>query len=674
MTHSLSARLVAIPMIVAFCPALVLSGCGRSDSSSSGSGTAAQTYALSGTVSGLSGSGLALNVNGAPVMVSRGASSVALASGLASGSAYRVSVGTQPTGQTCSIAGGTGTIASANVANVVVTCADQAYALGGTISGLNGSGLVLANGSDTLTVAAGATHFTLPTTVAYTSSYGVTVQTQPAGLACAVARGSGGMPASAVTNVMVTCTDQPFTVAGTISGLGAHTGLTLTQGADTLSVPASATTFVLQTPVAFGSPYAVKVQASPAGLTCSAANAGGTVGAANVTTISITCSDRSYAVGGTIAGLTSAGLVLANGTDTLSVPVNAGGFTMNAPVAFTGSYSITVQSNPAGLTCSVANGSGTLPAGAVSTVAVTCSVSTYTIGGSVSGLGRSGLVLLDNGTDATAIAAHAASFTMNTGMAYGAPYLVSVRTQPYGIDLACSPASASGTVSAEVTTVAVGCATVTPVQSVIAGYFQNPEGVAVDAAGNVYVADTYNNAVKKIPYSNGSYGVPVTLGSGFSYPTAVAVDAAGNVYVADPGNNAVTEIPYSNGSYGTPVTIGSGFSYPSGVAVDAAGNVFVADTGNSAIKEIPYSNGSYGTPITIGSGFSYPSGVAVDVAGNVFVADTFNNAVTEIPYSNGSYDTPVPLGSGFNLPKGVAVDTNGRLYATDGANVWLFTP
>ncbi len=198
--------------------------------------------------------------------------------------------------------------------------------------------------------------------------------------------------------------------------------------------------------------------------------------------------------------------------------------------------------------------------------------------------------------------------------------------------------------------------------------FRSPYGVAVDGAGNVYVADNYNSAIKKIPYSGGVYGTPMTLGSGFNLPDGVAVDGAGNVYVADTLDNAVKEIPYSGGSYGTPVPLGSGFNQPRGVAVDGAGNVYVGDLETNAVEEIPYNGGSYGTPVPLGSGFNHPYGVAVDGAGNVYVAETGNNTVEEIPYSGGSYGTPVPLGSGFNQPVGVAVDGAGNVYVADYGN------
>jgi sugar lactone lactonase YvrE len=213
--------------------------------------------------------------------------------------------------------------------------------------------------------------------------------------------------------------------------------------------------------------------------------------------------------------------------------------------------------------------------------------------------------------------------------------------------------------------------------------FSLPCGVAVDAAGDVFVADTLHNAVKEILAVNGS--IPAnptinTLGSGFNQPFGVVVDAAGDVFVADYLNNEVKEILAVNGSI--PATnptinvLGSGFYNPQGVAVDAAGDVFVADTLNNAVKEIVAVNGSIPAtnPIInlLGSGFSFPSGVAVDAAGDVFVADLGNSAVKEIMAVNGSIPATDPtinlLSSGFGYPDGVAVDAAGDVFVSDSGN------
>jgi uncharacterized repeat protein (TIGR03803 family) len=462
---------------------LALSGCSGGASSSNDSNPSAQTYSLSGTVSGLNSSGLMLTVDvqrrilgadlflnpserksfGRAVMANATAVSVAarettqgLSSELPSGTRYSVAVQRQPAGQTCTVAGGTGTIQSANAANVVVTCSNQAYSLAGTISGLNGSGLVLTDGTDTLVVSPGATGFAMPTPIAYSSSYVVTVQTQPAGLACAVRNGAGAMPAADVTNIAVTCTDQPFDLGGTISGLGNNAGLTLSNGSDTLAVAADSSSFTMPTPVAFSSAYSIAVRAAPAGLTCTASSASGTMPASNVASVVITCSDQSYTLGGAISGLTSSGMVLVNGSDTLAVNSGASSFTMPTAVAYTSAYAVTVQTQPTGLSCSVSNSSGTMGSAAVSDIAVTCSANTYTVGGTITGLTAGGLVLLDNGGDATTLSANATQFTMNTGVAYGSAYAVTVQTPPAG--LVCSVSNGTGTMgAADVTNVSIAC-------------------------------------------------------------------------------------------------------------------------------------------------------------------------------------------------------------------------
>ena len=154
--------------------------------------------------------------------------------------------------------------------------------------------------------------------------------------------------------------------------------------------------------------------------------------------------------------------------------------------------------------------------------------------------------------------------------------------------------------------------------STLASGLNQPSGVVVDAAGNVIVTDTGNNAVKKISLPDGTVS---TLASGFDYPVGVAVDAAGNVIVADAGSGTVKKISLPGGAVSTL----AGFSAPFGVAVDAAGNVFVADRNHYAVKKISLPDGAVSTLAS--SGFNVPQGVAIDAAGNAIVADTGNNVV-----------------------------------------------
>jgi hypothetical protein len=291
--------------LVALVLLIVVTSC-RSSSSTS------QTYALSASVSGLTGSGLVVTTNGADVAVASGTRTQLLAGSLADGANYSVTIKSQPAGQTCSIAGGTGVIHAANAANVVVTCSNQAYRLGGSVTGLTTSGLVLANGSDIVSVSSEDTAFQFPAAVAYSSSYAVTVATQPAGQACAVSTGSGTMPAATVDTVAVSCTDEPFTLSGTVSN---SPGVTLANGSDTLLVPSASgiSPFTMAHAVPYGSTYDLTVGNVAAGHTCTVTNGAGTMGAANVTGLAVTCATKAYTIGGSLSGVVSGdSLVLVN--------------------------------------------------------------------------------------------------------------------------------------------------------------------------------------------------------------------------------------------------------------------------------------------------------------------------------------------------------------------------
>lgn len=352
--------------------ALVLGGCGGGGGGSSPTAPP-PAFTVGGSISGLNGTGLVL-ANGADRLnVALGATGFTMPTALAGGSAYAVSVAAQPAGLSCTVASGTGSINAANVSNVVVTCADNAYTLGGPVSGLTSTGLVLTDGTDTLPVLAGATSFTFPTSVAYASSYRVSVQTQPTGETCAVSNASGTMPPNNVTNISVFCSIQAatYTLGGTISGLTV-TGLVLTNGADALPVLTGAASFTMPTALAAGSAYSVAVGTQPTGLTCTVSGGSGTMPAANVSSVSVSCATASYTLGGTISGLAVGGLVLANGADTLVVAANATSFSMPAAVAYGNGYAVTVGAQPFGMNCTVFNGSGTMPGNNVTAVQVGC--------------------------------------------------------------------------------------------------------------------------------------------------------------------------------------------------------------------------------------------------------------------------------------------------------------
>jgi len=256
--------------------------------------------------------------------------------------------------------------------------------------------------------------------------------------------------------VAVTCSEKAYAISGTVQGLNGS-GLVLANGADSVSVSSGSSTFTLSTPVAYGGSYAITVATQPQGVSCSIQNGTGTMGAAAVINVAVTCSDQSYALGGTVSGLTVAGLVLANGHDTVQVLAHAYTFMLPAAVPFSSHYSVTVATQPTGLTCVVSNGSGPMPASNVTNVAVTCATTTYTLGGVVIAgtLTASGLVLA-NGTDKLAVAANASVFSMPTGVAGGASFSVTVAAQPAG--LLCTVTDGMGTMpSAAFNSVQVTC-------------------------------------------------------------------------------------------------------------------------------------------------------------------------------------------------------------------------
>lgn len=186
--------------------------------------------------------------------------------------------------------------------------------------------------------------------------------------------------------------------------------------------------------------------------------------------------------------------------------------------------------------------------------------------------------------------------------------------------------------------------------------FNYPAGIAVDSSGNIYVADTGNNAIKRMDANGDNITI---LGSGFSYPEGVAVDGSGNIYVADSGNDEIKRMD-ANGDNITP--LGTGFYNPTDVAVDSSGNIYIADNGNDAIKRMDASGNNI---TTLGSGFSEPSGVAVDSSGNIYVADSDNNAIKRMDASGNNITA---LGSGFGDPRGVTVDGSGNIYVADSNN------
>jgi uncharacterized repeat protein (TIGR03803 family) len=153
----------------------------------------------------------------------------------------------------------------------------------------------------------------------------------------------------------------------------------LVDGSDKLNVPANSTSFTMPARVAYASSYALTVQTQPTNLTCSVSHGTGTMGAGPVTNIGVACAATTYTIGGTISGLSAGGLVLGNGTDSLSVAANASTFTMPIALADGASFSVAVASTPAAIACSLQNGSGVVSGSNVTNISISCSAGTESV-------------------------------------------------------------------------------------------------------------------------------------------------------------------------------------------------------------------------------------------------------------------------------------------------------
>jgi N-acetylneuraminic acid mutarotase len=569
-------------------------------------------YQISGTLTGLlAGRSIVLQDNGGSSTVVAANGAFMFAAPVASGSGYAVTIFTQPVGQTCSVAMGSGTVAGADVGSVAVNCSDNTYDIQVSASGLLRTGLTLQdNGADNLSVGANGT-YDFSTPLPSGAAYAVTVLTQPPGESCSVSNGTGPVVGATVTGIGVACTPTSYSVSGSVSGLLHGNSVVLEDnGVNATSVagPVSGNVgFTFSTQLASGSGYAVTVSTQPPGQNCSVTNGSGPVVSSNVTGVTVNCGDYSYNVQATVTGLLSGNSIVLqdNGGDNLSFSTDASAY-FATPIASGSAYHVTILSSPAGENCTVSSGSGTIASSNV-LATINCTPIDYSIGGSVSGLitGRT-ITLEDNGGNATPVSgpvSGSVGFTFSTGVASGSNYTVSISAQPVG--QSCSLTNSSGIVAAaNVTNVGVSCADI-----------DYNIGVSVSGlSGNGLVLEDNGGDNLSVAPSGGS-----TVTSTFA--TAVASGSAYDVTVLTQPTGQICSVtaPHSGTVTGANVTVAltCANTYTIGGTLSGltTGSVVLADNGGNALTLS--SNGTFAFTTPLAQGTTYAVTVSTQPSGQV---------------------------------------------------------
>ena len=631
--------------------------------------TSSVSYTVSGRVSGLSGGSVTLLLNGVNALSIVDDGAFTFPESISS--TYAVTVRTQPTGQICTVSDGVGSGVTTSVSSVRIVCSAVTQTISGIVTGLAGEQLTLDNnGADPVAITADG-GFTFTTPVAYGGSYAVTVATQPVGEVCTVANGSGTGVTADISTVRIVCSSLRYTIGGSVAGLAGGAQVTLDDnGANPVSVTANGS-FVFRTPVAYGGSYAVTVGTQPTGQVCTVSNATGAGVTASVSTVNIVCSTSTYIIGGSVTGLAGSTQVTLddNGADPVTVMAN-GAFTFATPVAYAGSYAVTVGTQPTGQICTVSNGTGTGVTASVATVSIVCSTVTFTIGGTVTGLaGGAQVTLRDNGADPVTVTANGA-FTFPTPVAYGGSYTATVGTQPNG--QTCSVSNGAGTgITSDVATVAISCT-----DSVVFIYV--PNYGSNDVLGYQFDLTTGNSSsIPGSPFHSGTNDRWVTTNTAGTF-----------AYVTNEGSNNMSAytIDHSTGAL-TPVA-GSPFATgttPISVTLNPAGTfAYVANANGAAVSGFSVDQTTGGLTAISGSPFATgnnPQKIAVNPAGTfAFVTNVGDNTISvfSIDPSTGALTpisgSPFTNGNG-NSPAGITVNPAGTVvYVTNSqANIMAFS-
>lgn len=330
---------------------------------------------IGGTVTGLaSGQHVNLSNNGGDVLTVNSNQAFTFPAAVNYNATYSVAVAANPTGQTCTVANGSGSKVTSNVSNVSVTCSNNLYTIGGSVSGLSASeSVTLLNSanSDSIVLSANGS-FTMSKTIhAYADSYSISLGSKPSGKICVVTNGSGNSISSNVTNITVAC-NASSTISGSVSGLAVGKQVVLANNGIQKTISADGS-YSFEIP--YNGNYNVTVTTQPALQTCTVSNGIGTnVTTNNVNNINVNCVGNPFTVGGAVFGLGNSNQVtlLLNGANPITVSSN-GNFVFTNTIPAYGNYSVTVGTQPNNQTCGIAYGSGTNVMAAVSNIVIVCS-------------------------------------------------------------------------------------------------------------------------------------------------------------------------------------------------------------------------------------------------------------------------------------------------------------
>jgi len=529
-----------------------LNGANITDVAISCVANSASVFTIGGTLNGLAAAAtIVLQNNSGDDLSTNANGSFIFTTAINDAITYAVTVKTQPTGQVCTVANGNGTISSADVSNIDVTCVDVAagtFTISGVLSGITGDTVVLQNNaSDDLSLNTNG-NFTFATAIDDTTAYAVTVKTQPAGQTCTVTSDSGTLSGANISNVAVNCVANApltYTIGGALSGLTAGTVILQNNSGDDLPLSSDGN-FTFVTAINDTTAYVVTVKTQPVGQTCTVTSDSGTLSGANISNVAVNCAANApitYTVGGTLSGLAASTVVLQNNaSDNLSLSAD-GNFTFATAINDTNAYAVSIKTQPAGQTCTITNGSGTLSGANISNVAVNCAANaplTYTIGGALSGLTAGTVILQNNSSDDLSLSGNG-NFTFVTAINDTTAYAVTVKTQPAG--QTCTVTSGSGTLSgANISNVAVSCVANAPTTHTIGG---NLNGLV---AGNSIKIQ--NNGADEINLvADGSFTFATAITDGNTYNVTIsrmpadqpcnASQNSGTVNGADIGNVSI---------------------------------------------------------------------------------------------------------------------------------------